>query len=178
MHGSSPLARGLLKNGALYGDHNRIIPARAGFTWCTTHKLPLDKDHPRSRGVYSTAPATPPCGLGSSPLARGLRTAATVMRPRFPDHPRSRGVYFPNDWTLGRVLGSSPLARGLPDAEEEERSGLLDHPRSRGVYSPQETCSGGRRGSSPLARGLRATLFPTISELRIIPARAGFTLAG
>ena len=34
-YGSSPLARGLLLDDPLRGGHARIIPARAGFTWCT-----------------------------------------------------------------------------------------------------------------------------------------------
>ena len=51
-HGSSPLARGLLLEGAPRQAIVRIIPARAGFTChsVTLHASPWD--HPRSRGVY------------------------------------------------------------------------------------------------------------------------------
>ena len=51
-HGSSPLARGLLNERKFTTNKTGIIPARAGFT---TPEWPLDalnKDHPRSRGVY------------------------------------------------------------------------------------------------------------------------------
>ena len=52
-HGSSPLARGLLLEGAPRQAIVRIIPARAGFTChsVTLHASPWD--HPRSRGVYT-----------------------------------------------------------------------------------------------------------------------------
>ena len=74
--GSSPLARGL----PFYIDvtlfHRRIIPARAGFTvpqTCTTIRL---RDHPRSRGVYTTILSFLELLTGSSPLARGLLVKA------------------------------------------------------------------------------------------------------
>ena len=51
-----------------------------------------------------------------------------------------------------------------------------DHPRSRGVYDEIEECDRGIRGSSPLARGLLdGPLFGKL-KVRIIPARAGFTV--
>ena len=55
--------------------------------------------------------------------------------------------------------------------------GARDHPRSRGVYS--ERISGGfaHAGSSPLARGLPKLEAKRRDAKRIIPARAGFTLA-
>ena len=52
-----------------------------------------------------------------------------------------------------------------------------DHPRSRGVYDPCIRGTGRTEGSSPLARGLRAVKMKDFSPMRIIPARAGFTLA-
>ena len=53
---------------------------------------------------------------------------------------------------------------------------LTDHPRSRGVYwwDPQASSEVG--GSSPLARGLPLRQERMSPQLRIIPARAGFTL--
>ena len=91
----------------------RIIPARAGFTALAEGVRHAITDHPRSRGVYLTHPGHPHPGMGSSPLARGLRTAiydglrdrriiparagftclASLACVRFADHPRSRGVY-------------------------------------------------------------------------------------
>ena len=50
-----------------------------------------------------------------------------------------------------------------------------DHPRSRGVYKFSFGISTKRPGSSPLARGLRESAAVRGPDLRIIPARAGFT---
>ena len=70
--GSSPLARGL-PHPFLIGDtHERIIPARAGFTAGRASALRGVWDHPRSRGVYSHVPGQLRASPGSSPLARGL----------------------------------------------------------------------------------------------------------
>ena len=51
-----------------------------------------------------------------------------------------------------------------------------DHPRSRGVYASPGRRPVGRLGSSPLARGLLPAGSPLLPLLRIIPARAGFTM--
>ena len=111
--GSSPLARGLPRQGAHPGDRGRIIPARAGFTVRDEHRRDSAQDHPRSRGVYLSEGAEDEYRAGSSPLARGLRCASyagtagpriiparagfTVicapLGPLAEDHPRSRGVY-------------------------------------------------------------------------------------
>ena len=50
-----------------------------------------------------------------------------------------------------------------------------DHPRSRGVYCQKKLRKLKTRGSSPLARGLHRAGLPFDVEIRIIPARAGFT---
>ena len=114
--------------------------------------------------------------MGSSPLARGLRShvAALVGPARIiparagftrvlstgqvtiEDHPRSRGVYPKSLSEPSNCPGSSPLARGLPCCRTSTPSHPGDHPRSRGVY-----------GEKP-ADG--------IPHRRIIPARAGFTV--
>ena len=51
--GSSPLARGLLVNNVGNGGTDRIIPARAGFTYPHARIIVIPVDHPRSRGVYA-----------------------------------------------------------------------------------------------------------------------------
>ena len=91
--------------------------------------------------------------------------------------------------------GSSPLARGLPwplcswaasTGIIPARAGFTvrttsppstarDHPRSRGVYALAGMPVAGRVGSSPLARGLHPLPGAAVAEVRIIPARAGFT---
>ena len=55
-----------------------IIPARAGFTPTTTRPTLTQRDHPRSRGVYSVFYFDTLLELGSSPLARGLRLVLAV----------------------------------------------------------------------------------------------------
>ena len=50
--GSSPLARGLPTDAMSWVAYNRIIPARAGFTYQWVEDNTLGSDHPRSRGVY------------------------------------------------------------------------------------------------------------------------------
>ena len=52
VHGSSPLARGLLKRPSSRTSTGGIIPARAGFTPPANCAAAQRRDHPRSRGVY------------------------------------------------------------------------------------------------------------------------------
>ena len=152
--GSSPLARGLRQ--AVVDNTGRpgIIPARAGFTRSCPGPSPWRTDHPRSRGVYSTARVRGAVSPGSSPLARGLHGhyARRVHRRRI---------------IPARAGFTHRRARyGLPHQ---------DHPRSRGVYAPVETQRPHRGGSSPLARGLPLSRCSLLLGRRIIPARAGFT---
>ena len=53
--GSSPLARGLLRESGPQIFVQRIIPARAGFTTRHSWRNWRRRDHPRSRGVYTGA---------------------------------------------------------------------------------------------------------------------------
>ena len=111
--GSSPLARGLLEIDDAGQEGDRIIPARAGFTWIPVHSRSAPKDHPRSRGVYITGLTTEIPQVGSSPLARGLR------------HIRQ---------TQGQAERIIPARAGFTAITEAFRGFLEDHPRSRGVY--------------------------------------------
>ena len=111
--GSSPLARGLPRDGQETTVPNGIIPARAGFTGEATIRGLRRPDHPRSRGVYSgfwTGIVQP---AGSSPLARGLRFRS----------PRRGGAT--------RII---PARAGFTRRSRRRRSAARDHPRSRGVY--------------------------------------------
>ena len=132
----------------------RIIPARAGFTSPGRSASPTGWDHPRSRGVYGYWLLTLPLLVGSSPLARGLRLLG--VRPE-------------DD------AGIIPARAGftLPISREEPL--LKDHPRSRGVYRSVWSILTEGDGSSPLARGLREEVRDALGDVRIIPARAGFT---
>ena len=155
--GSSPLARGLRPPELPQGHRPGIIPARAGFTPPRNRQPTALKDHPRSRGVYTTTCATTGRWSGSSPLARGLR-------------PRNRGS--------ARDPGIIPARAGFTFSLAARRSRMEDHPRSRGVYREPCAPSAPAAGSSPLARGLPGAVCAQCARCGIIPARAGFTAAG
>ena len=72
---------------------------------------------------------------------------------------------------------SVALFQGIAGGRRRDSLRPPDHPRSRGVYYPSVRVSGTISGSSPLARGLHNTIKLSPRARRIIPARAGFTLA-
>ena len=111
--GSSPLARGLHYFVVRRGATARIIPARAGFTCPGTPRPRSNRDHPRSRGVYSASTEENLDSLGSSPLARGLPLYPTVVL---------------------LVVGIIPARAGFTRGGRLRWRSGGDHPRSRGVY--------------------------------------------
>ena len=113
-------------------------------------------DHPRSRGVYLRHLSGRLGAVGSSPLARGLLT---------------RRLY---EEALDGII---PARAGFTRPHDRRGTGPGDHPRSRGVYVLPFSEGQGEPGSSPLARGLPASTVTPCTLTRIIPARAGFTLA-
>ena len=153
--GSSPLARGLLLCGLRQPINVGIIPARAGFTPEGNPVVEGVGDHPRSRGVYAYSYKLSVTSDGSSPLARGLRNP---------------------DGSERAVWGIIPARAGFTRSTRGRRRSSRDHPRSRGVYQCGIHRFARPRGSSPLARGLLPRINLDIILLRIIPARAGFTL--
>ena len=154
--GSSPLARGLQLVGPSRQLAHRIIPARAGFTHASRPGKCPGRDHPRSRGVYTHMPLRRDSATGSSPLARGLPEAAG--RPQ----------------VGSRII---PARAGFTPTCPCVGTRRRDHPRSRGVYHSSLLGEVVGRGSSPLARGLLEHGGPSYAQARIIPARAGFTVA-
>ena len=152
--GSSPLARGLPREGETMSMNRRIIPARAGFTTPEPAPGPDPRDHPRSRGVYARAIAERRPSSGSSPLARGLLQLDSDSPPPQRIIPARAGF---------TSLASSPTGR------------RWDHSRSRGVYVTDDARRDRHQGSSPLARGLHPGDGARRARLGIIPARAGFT---
>ena len=152
--GSSPLARGLPDREVGRVGGGGIIPARAGFTRRPARRGRRRRDHPRSRGVYSTGHGRPRPTRGSSPLARGLPYHVSATR------------------NFRRII---PARAGFTDPHGLRVGGAGDHPRSRGVYRGDPTISAGTLGSSPLARGLQMKDFSFDATWWIIPARAGFT---
>ena len=152
--GSSPLARGLRPGGGSQDPHRGIIPARAGFTCPAPEPSGAPADHPRSRGVYRLPHLFRGPRRGSSPLARGLRSIRAAEAP------------------AGGII---PARAGFTSATRTTCATRSDHPRSRGVYASPAAIGALCRGSSPLARGLPRAAKRTVRDIRIIPARAGFT---
>ena len=155
--GSSPLARGLLNLAVVDIPFEGIIPARAGFTPAQSLWRPAEADHPRSRGVYFLSASWNLMSAGSSPLARGLLV---------------------HEITATASPGIIPARAGFTRSLTRPRSAVSDHPRSRGVYLTALASWIGWLGSSPLARGLLGRRCLLGLSHRIIPARAGFTVAG
>ena len=152
--GSSPLARGLQPHHGAQGGRRGIIPARAGFTRTSVGEIIPLRDHPRSRGVYTSPPPVSQMKSGSSPLARGLHGWKIAARQKVRIIPARAG------FTL--YHGLSAQAR-------------QDHPRSRGVYGLHRGRGALGAGSFPLARGLLRRPAGADDRAGIIPARAGFT---
>ena len=146
--------RGLQSRNGLFQLTDRIIPARAGFT----HTQPNDSlqyaDHPRACGVYPTNLGVPDHGK---------------------DHPRACGVYLTGLYCDVVSTGSSPRVRGLPGDKSSPTYVAEDHPRACGVYYRDPVYTPVACGSSPRVRGLLHDIGDKIEEIRIIPARAGFT---
>ena len=111
--GSSPLARGLLCLSSLSLRTDRIIPARAGFTWTRAMIADHLSDHPRSRGVYDVFTPGMTLGIRIIPARAGFTHPRCRHGESDQDHPRSRGVYSLTPRPASAQPGSSPLARGL-----------------------------------------------------------------
>ena len=75
------------------------------------------------------------------------------------------------------VAGIIPARAGFTMSNRRRRRCRRDHPRSRGVYPSHGRMTLTLPGSSPLARGLLFLVRAYILFLRIIPARAGFTVS-
>ena len=175
-----------------------IIPARAGFTAYREGFGVMGRDHPRSRGVYFRRARRRRNNLWIIPARAGFTRGSRPRWCRRWDHPRSRGVYPPGSPLRAGPPGSSPLARGLRHKSftdlgisriiparagftarsDQARPDPADHPRSRGVYNMIADRNRRVIGSSPLARGLHGRPAQGAQSLRIIPARAGFTVRG
>ena len=135
----------------------------------------LRLDHPRSRGVYSTAPRTARGSPGSSPLARGLLVTLKGGPVNSRIIPARAGFTVLPSPGLQRPAGSSPLARGLRlRLSTRPHRGWIIPARAGFTFLPARAleCPA---GSSPLARGLLVDFIGPLGGDRIIPARAGFT---
>ena len=155
--GSSPLARGLPRQGRTGQHVAGIIPARAGFTCAMVSVMvALSGSSPLARGLpFQSIDLVVDRGI--IPARAGFTVLLFWNASPNPDHPRSRGVYRTSPRSRVTRIGSSPLARGLRprSARTPTRTRIIparagftnieantyaiweDHPRSRGVYSPR-----------------------------------------
>ena len=153
--GSSPLARGTHVETIALGSVVRLIPARAGNTYRARYSGWPVAAHPRSRGEHIGVILALFLGAGSSPLARGTRSAwyhGVVHARLIPARAGNTTVQIP-------AVGSSPA-----------------HPRSRGEHCIGHSCPCAPLGSSPLARGTHPLAGVLGVCERLIPARAGNTI--
>ena len=195
--GSSPLARGTLRNEVDGLGNPGLIPARAGNTTLPCSRIPIRRAHPRSRGEHFLVAICLYLWAGLIPARAGntwLEWCRCYCRRA---HPRSRGEHCLSWWLVKMSWGSSPLARGTPRLRQlnllsvgliPARAGntvgtfpnlflLRAHPRSRGEHHGGFSEPHYQRGSSPLARGTRRVLLPEVWRLGLIPARAGNTVS-
>ena len=131
-----------------------LIPARAGNTGAPVVAGWFGWAHPRSRGEHPHAPSLELDAPGSSPLARGTL-----------------------GWTSGRsaVHGLIPARAGNTLPADRAACNPWAHPRSRGEHTVSHSPLSSLRGSSPLARGTRGVRASRLSQVGLIPARAGNT---
>ena len=173
--GSSPHARGLLRDRPRRAGELRIIPACAGFTSRWTGPPTRTWDHPRMRGVYGRYRSLSKDVRGSSPHARGLQEPHRREHRCPPDHPRMRGVYARSSTVMRAHWGSSPHARGLLQPAPFSPPGPGIIPACAGFTYDHRDDLYMEEGSSPHARGLRSPDRRVHRPRRIIPACAGFT---
>ena len=152
--GSSPLARGTLKQSDQDYVATGLIPARAGNTDPGPGMgTPLGA-HPRSRGEHGSTKNTHLRHTGSSPLARGTQKQLRAILK------------------MTRLI---PARAGNTCEDQPATYGMLAHPRSRGEHSVDAHMFLAVVGSSPLARGTQPQPPLPSSPHGLIPARAGNT---
>ena len=155
--GSSPRVRGKHQIAHHVTARHRIIPARAGQTRMPKPTRRTIPDHPRACGANSSLAVLSCKAVGSSPRVRGKRSV------RFG---RSR---------VGRII---PARAGQTRRGVRVSSTSPDHPRACGANSCSLSRLSSTSGSSPRVRGKLRSRYRHAICYRIIPARAGQTLAG
>ncbi len=193
--GSSPRARGTLRQKPLVQPHRRFIPACAGNTLMIHLEASDQSVHPRVRGEHGNAGMSEQVITGSSPRARGTPVVTDngavnrrfipacagntrVIRDQYtnkPVHPRVRGEHAYCWRDRMTESGSSPRARGT--LLLTRRCHLLHRfiPACAGNTRISASASALSRGSSPRARGTHYNAWLRYHETRFIPACAGNT---
>ena len=149
-----PLARGTRVVVPQRERRFRVIPARAGNTYCCSDEIFQETGHPRSRGEHAVSGGGGQVFNGSSPLARGTRHDCINIR------------------LARRVI---PARAGNTTEFWAVRLHIAGHPRSRGEHPGEVDGAEPDDGSSPLARGTQNKRDETECCTRVIPARAGNT---
>ena len=109
--GSSPLARGAPQQIIGRLSSHRLIPTGAGSTFCVVLIRCLVQAHPRWRGEHRLNTTTRTAYRGSSPLARGARTANSIRQQTLGLIPAGAGSTSPR-CVLPRRAGAHPRWRG------------------------------------------------------------------
>ena len=150
--GSSPLARGKLKDPKAAETATRFIPTRAGKIYVSRAGRRKRPVHPHSRGENPHTDGFLSSGGGSSPLARGKYAGVVKL--------------LLNQGFIPTRAGKIDLAGRMADVS-------WVHPHSRGENSASSLANSEVYGSSPLARGKSGRRpGPGIAD-RFIPTRAG-----
>ena len=194
-NGSSPHARGTHRIVAEELAHRRFIPTRAGNTAPSSMIRSEIMVHPHTRGEHALTSRLIPRISGSSPHARGTRTARCRRATSCAVHPHTRGEHRNGSRRAHARDGSSPHARGTPRRDPQvsrpgrfipTRAGntpvylsslatVSVHPHTRGEHDAQVAAAVLFDGSSPHARGTPAPADSPCARNRFIPTRAGNT---
>ena len=147
--------RGILSHSSRLLRINGITPAHAGNTICEAEITLVVRDHPRTRGEYSSFFEKPLEVPGSPPHTRGI----------------------PNVGAFSKIkLGITPAHAGNTGYQRTPAHLGWDHPRTRGEYLLLSVTVGAGMGSPPHTRGIPHPSHRQLVLLGITPAHAGNTL--
>ena len=152
--GSAPRARGTHQPREQFRHCQRVSPACAGNTLCSSLADHFQPGQPRVRGEHFQRQAGNPLNHGSAPRARGTRERRRSCRRRCRVSPACAG-----NTKSGVHPGRSPPGQ----------------PRVRGEHSDRDGRSLGYAGSAPRARGTLEPRRRQAAQDRVSPACAGNT---
>ena len=179
-----------------YTAGGRNIPAYAGKTMVSPHRVARYAEHPRVCGEnVMIAPAYMGWG-GTSPRMRGKPIPSAVERvlarniPAYAgktfrgfllhtlhkEHPRVCGENELADMLWRHPLGTSPRMRGKPGVCHENREHFTEHPRVCGENGIFHLSGRLTIGTSPRMRGKPEPYQRAAIIVRNIPAYAGKTV--
>ena len=151
-----------------------IIPAHAGNTLRTGHRMPEIRDHPRACGEHHDLLPHVLRVAGSSPRMRGTPRGCCKNCKGVGSSPRMRGTHV----LKLRVDGGDgiiPAHAGNTSISSMCLLNIRDHPRACGEHYTYDSADITGMGSSPRMRGTHAKSRYADIIHRIIPAHAGNT---